>query len=90
MQLLQNVDIKDVCVVGVADLVWGQKIAALIVSDKINENNLESFRQWCEKNMTSYEIPSLFKFVTEIPRNSLGKVNKKDVVKEFFTFEPIA
>lgn len=93
MQLLQNVHIKDVCVVGVADIVWGQKIAALIVSDKINDKrdgDLENFRQWCIKNMTSYEIPTLFKFVQEIPRNSLGKVNKKDVVKTFFTDASIA
>lgn len=90
MQLLQNGDIKDVCIIGVADLVWGQKIAALIVSDKLNDNQveMESFKQWCNKNMTSYEIPTLFKFVNEIPRNSLGKVNKKEISKTFFGNEP--
>lgn len=96
MQLLQNVDIKDVCVVGVTDLVWGQKIAALIVSNKISDNldgnqtDLENFKQWCSTNMTSYEIPTLLKFVHEIPRNSLGKTNKKDIVKTFFSDAPTA
>lgn len=85
-QLLQNVDIKDVCVVGVSDLVWGQKIVALVVSDKIDGNQIEmdGFKQWCNTNMTSYEIPTVFKFVQEIPRNTLGKVNKKEIVKTFF------
>lgn len=98
-QLLQNVHIKDVCVVGVPDLVWGQKIAALVVSDKINDvpdgdqsdlDEFREFREWCNKNMTSYEIPTVFKFVQEIPRNPLGKVNKKDVLKTFFADTPIA
>ncbi len=91
-QLMENVDIKDACVVGVDDLVWGQKIAALIVSDKNIDNvdgnktsiDLESLKEWCNQNMTSYEIPTVFKFVKEIPRNSLGKVNKKEVLKTFF------
>lgn len=89
-QLLQNVDIKDVCVVGVNDLVWGQKIVALVVSDKLNGsgNEMDNFKDWCNKNMTSYEIPTVFKFVKEIPRNSLGKVNKKEIVKTYFDDVP--
>ncbi|KAG4070731.1 hypothetical protein HA402_005590 [Bradysia odoriphaga] len=87
-QLLENIHIKDVCVVGVADLVWGQKIAALVVSDKFkddgNRTDLDELKDWCEQNMTSYEIPTVFKFVPEVPRNSLGKVNKKEVLKTFF------
>lgn len=87
-QLLENVHINDVCVVGVTDMVWGQKIAALVVSDKFkgdgNRSDLDELKAWCDQNMTSYEIPTVFKFVKEVPRNSLGKVNKKEVLKTFF------
>lgn len=90
-RLLEHSDIKDVCVVGVLDLVWGQKIAAIIVSEKIsgNEIEIECLKQWCSKNMTSYEIPTIFKFIEEIPRNALGKVNKKVILKTFFEDLPV-
>lgn len=88
-QLTEHVDIEDACVVGVPDLVWGQKIVALVVSDKLKDK-VDALKEWCTNNMTSYEIPTSFKFVAEIPRNNLGKVNKKEILKTFFTDAPKA
>lgn len=80
--LLEHPAIEDVCVVGLPDVTWGQKIAAVIVPKTDTEPlNLQEF---CEKNLASYQIPTVFKFIKEMPRNPMGKINKKDILKEYF------
>lgn len=34
--------------------------------------------------MSSYKIPKIIKFVSEIPKNAMQKVNKKELVKLYF------
>lgn len=95
--LLEHQLISDVCVVGVPDPTWGQKIAALIVCKSENADAVDSgsggsdgltlteLRGWCEERIASYQIPSIIKLVDEIPRNAMGKINKKEIVRDFFT-----
>lgn len=86
--LLEHPKIADVCVVGIPDPVWGQKIAALIVcKDNVDDAEaltLPKLRLWCEERIASYQIPSTIKILDEIPRNAMGKVNKKEVARDFF------
>ena len=44
---------------------------------------VESLREWGGNRMASYKIPSLIELVNEIPKNAMGKVNKKELVKIF-------
>lgn len=84
--LLEHPSIADVCVVGVPDPTWGQKIAALIVC-KENETEsvtLPKLRAWCEERIASYQIPSIITILDEIPRNAMGKFNKKQIVRDYF------
>ncbi|XP_031622429.1 malonate--CoA ligase ACSF3, mitochondrial [Contarinia nasturtii] len=85
--LLEHPLISDVCVVGVPDPTWGQKIAAVIVcKDKSDDAlTLPKLREWCEERIASYQIPSIIKLMDEIPRNTMGKVNKKEIVRDYFT-----
>lgn len=90
--LLEHQLIADVCVVGVPDPTWGQKIAALIVCKTDDGNSsstdaltLPELRSWCEERIASYQIPSIVKLIDEIPRNAMGKFNKKEIVRDFFT-----
>lgn len=84
--LLEHPLISDVCIVGVPDPTWGQKIAALIVcKDKDKEPiTLPKLREWCEERIASYQIPSIVKILDEIPRNAMGKTNKKEIVRDYF------
>lgn len=83
--LMEHPLIADVCVVGVPDPVWGQKIAALIVHKDANSPvTLETLTSWCEERIASYQIPTVVKCVEELPRNAMGKLNKKEIVRDFF------
>lgn len=87
--LLEHPSIADVCVVGIPDQTWGQKIAALIVCKEIQPDSdaltLPKLRAWCEERIASYQIPSIIKILDEIPRNAMGKFNKRHIVRDFFT-----
>lgn len=87
--LMEHPLIGDVCVVGVPDPVWGQKIAALIVGkDASSPVTLETLTTWCEERIASYQIPTIVKCVDELPRNAMGKLNKKEIVRDFFLTAP--
>lgn len=83
--LMEHPFIVDVCVVGVPDPIWGQKIAALIVcKDNSTPITLKTLAAWCEERIASYQIPTVIKCIDELPRNAMGKLNKKEIVRDFF------
>ena len=42
-------------------------------------------QQWSKLHIPSYSVPRLWKFVSELPRNAMGKVNKKLLAPMFYT-----
>ena len=86
--ILSQGQVKEVCVFGVPDEKYGDEIAALIVGkDKsISDDALKTaVEKYCRDTMSSYKMPRIWKVIDEIPRNQMGKVNKKQI-KQSFTF----
>jgi malonyl-CoA/methylmalonyl-CoA synthetase len=84
--LLEHSNIKDVAICGVEDLKYGQKVAAVIVLDDKNTNlELNDLRDWAKNKMPHYSMPTIMKIMDELPRNAMGKVNKKELVKIAFS-----
>lgn len=77
--------IKEVAVLGVADDEWGQRVAALVTPAEGHEDlKLKDLRDALKKEVAGYKVPTLMKVMRDgIPRNQMGKVNKKELVKEF-------
>lgn len=84
-KLLSHPDVKECVVVGVHDQVYGEKIAAIIVPNHECQITLESLKQWASDKMPKYMLPTIVKVVESIPKNAMGKVNKKEIVKEMFS-----
>ncbi|CAF0935488.1 unnamed protein product [Brachionus calyciflorus] len=82
-ELLGHEMIDDVAVMGLKDPVWGQKIFALIVLKDVLKNkfNLDEFKAWCKRRLPKQSVPKLVKIIQKMPRNQLGKVNKKELIK---------
>jgi malonyl-CoA/methylmalonyl-CoA synthetase len=81
--LLAHPDISDVAVLAVDDIKWGEIVAAVVVTKQ--EVDVGELHQWSKLHIPSYSIPRLWKFVGELPRNAMGKVNKKLLATMFYT-----
>ena len=86
--LLSHDNITDIAVIGLPDMTWGQRVAAIIVCPKPeNQLTLPVLKEWALQRLPSYKIPTALKVVDSLPRNAMGKVNKKELALIFFPKE---
>ncbi|KAL0485636.1 malonyl-CoA/methylmalonyl-CoA synthetase [Acrasis kona] len=81
---LEHPSIHECAVMGIEDKEWGEKIVALIVlHDGKADVTASELREFLKDKMASYKIPSELKIVKEIPKNAMGKVNKKQLKSKY-------
>lgn len=85
-QIMEHPSVQDVCVVGIPDITWGQRIAALVVPNESDSDTFstDELRVFCRTNLDPHQVPAVMQVVSSLPRNAMGKVNKKDVIRDFF------
>ena len=81
--LISHPAITDIAVLGVDDEVWGQKVGAVLVTKEDQRMNIKELRDWCQDKMPKYWIPSTLQSLKQMPRNAMGKINKKELLKDF-------
>ncbi|WNF38654.1 long-chain fatty acid--CoA ligase [Bacillaceae bacterium IKA-2] len=72
--------VAEVAVVGISNEKWGEVVTAFIVPKKgmqITEKEIESH---CKEYLGSYKVPKTILFVTELPKTSVGKIDKKKLI----------
>ena len=87
-KLIELPKVIEAVVVGEPDDQYGEIVVAILLLR--NESYLDldkdaaskEISQEMEKHLPKYKIPSRFIFVRQIPRNAMGKVNKKTVLQE--------
>jgi malonyl-CoA/methylmalonyl-CoA synthetase len=75
--------IREVAVVGVEDEVWGEAVAAAVVSVEGEHIDLAGLRAWASDRLSTYKIPKRLAVVDDFPRNAMGKV-MKPAIKSMF------
>lgn len=79
--LHEHQDIQDVAVIGVPDETWGSKVVAVLSVKDSEAFSIPQLLVWLEKKLPKQAIPKEVKLIAEIPRNAMGKVNKKELVQ---------
>lgn len=83
--IAQCPDVAEVAVIGVADDKWGERPAALIVPSDLNappeSEDIQTFlNQFVEQGkIKRWALPSFIRIVDEIPKTSVGKLDKKRI-----------
>mmetsp|Transcript_40793 Transcript_40793/g.49494 ORF Transcript_40793/g.49494 Transcript_40793/m.49494 type:complete len:544 (-) Transcript_40793:39-1670(-) len=82
--LLEHPGIGECAVCGVADEAYGELVGVILTGkDDKPALELKELQDWAKDHMATYKIPKLLLAVDKIPRNAMGKVNKKELVKLF-------
>jgi O-succinylbenzoic acid--CoA ligase len=81
-QILQHKNVKDCCVLGIEDKTWGHIVAAVIVPENksLSEVGIKNF---LKEKLAGFKVPKKVLFVENIPKTSLGKVEKEKVIALF-------
>nr|XP_042133751.1 malonate--CoA ligase ACSF3, mitochondrial isoform X3 [Peromyscus maniculatus bairdii] len=74
----------DVAVIGVPDMTWGQRVTAVVALQEGHALSHRDLKEWARGVLAPYAIPSELLLVEEIPRNQMGKVNKKELLRQFY------
>ncbi|NLV20844.1 MAG: long-chain fatty acid--CoA ligase [Syntrophomonadaceae bacterium] len=69
--------IMEACTVGVADPKRGETAKAFVVVKPDEEMTVEEVIEHCRKSLAPYKVPTLVEFISEIPRTSVGKPDRK-------------
>jgi O-succinylbenzoic acid--CoA ligase len=80
--LLQHPSVVAVCVVGISDPQWGQRVAAMVIqncSKSLTKNELLEFGR---KNLAGYKLPRVLHFVDQLPLTASGKIHRQLVAEQ--------
>ncbi|KAF2453849.1 hypothetical protein BDY21DRAFT_387801 [Lineolata rhizophorae] len=91
-EMLALPQVAECAVVAVPSPSWGQKVAAVVVLTEEGRTAGKGGRAWSpldmrralKERLVNYKIPQDMKIVESIPRNAMGKINKKTLVKAIF------
>ncbi|KAM0938566.1 putative oxalate--CoA ligase [Dioscorea sansibarensis] len=89
--LLEHEDLLEVCVLGLPDKDYGEIVCAIVVPQEHAKKRaekelkpvmtLEEFQSWAKERLAPYKIPTKLVLWDTLPRNAMGKVNKKEIKK---------
>jgi len=74
--------IQDVGVAGVPDPKRGEIVKAWIVLTEGKSLNREELKTWAKERMAKYKIPSEIEFRDELPKTHVGKLLRRELVRE--------
>ncbi len=73
--LLGHPDVREAAVVGLPDDDLGQRVVAFVVSE--GERDGDTLVEFVGRTLSKHKRPREIRFVDALPRNPMGKVQKK-------------
>ncbi len=81
--LIAHEDVFEVSVIGVEDKDWGETVVAIVVPVEGKKPSHETLDEWCKSQVAAFKRPRKYIFVSELPKNSYGKVLKTELRQQF-------
>ncbi|XP_055598586.1 malonate--CoA ligase ACSF3, mitochondrial [Uranotaenia lowii] len=82
--LHEHPETNDVAVLGIPDETWGSKVVAVLSVKNAETFSIPHLLVWLESKLPKQAIPKEVKLVKEIPRNAMGKINKKELSAKLY------
>jgi fatty-acyl-CoA synthase len=81
--LAAHPSVSEVAVIGLSDSKWGEVVTAVIVPLKGHSLQAEDVKEYCMGRLAGYKIPKRIVLVPELPKTSVGKIDKKRLVQAY-------
>lgn len=90
--LLALPEVSECAVVALPSVAWGEKAAAIVVLSAQGKTAGRNGGEWSaldmrralKNDLVAYKIPQDLKIVEHLPRNAMGKINKRELVPKVF------
>ncbi|HYA73819.1 MAG TPA: long-chain fatty acid--CoA ligase, partial [Roseiarcus sp.] len=81
--LLEDPSVGEVAVIGVPDPEWGESVMALIVAAPGATVDIKKLEALCLERIARFKRPKHWRQVESLPKNSAGKVLKRELRRTF-------
>ncbi|XP_061380466.1 malonate--CoA ligase ACSF3, mitochondrial [Danaus plexippus] len=81
--LLEHPDISDVAVLGIPDQHYGEIVSAVVALKEGRSLTLRELKDEAGKRLAPYQLPKTMVIVDQMPRNAMGKLDKKLIRQQF-------
>ena len=85
--VLEHPEVRDVAVVGVPDPIRDEAIVAFVVPRTDVGLDPEELLAWCAERLSKFRVPGAIEIREELPRTSVGKV-QKHLLRAAYAAEP--
>jgi long-chain acyl-CoA synthetase len=69
-------------VAGVPHPQYGETVKAWVVLKPGETATADDLKAWCKDKLTSYKIPHEIEFRSELPKTQIGKILRRELVRE--------
>jgi fatty-acyl-CoA synthase len=69
-------DLADAAVVAIEHPRWGETGVAFVVAKRDTVLDIAKLTEHCRSNLAPFKVPSQFRLIDELPRSTVGKVDK--------------
>lgn len=81
--ILNHPNVSDAAVIGIEDEVLGEVVSAIVVLKPNTKLSLKELKDEAGKKLAPYQLPKRMLVVDEMPRNTMGKLDKR-VIKKLY------
>jgi long-chain acyl-CoA synthetase len=80
--IAENPKVFEVGVAGIPDAYRGESVKAWVVLKPGERADVEEIRAWCKERLAPFKVPTHVEFRDEIPKTVVGKILRRELVKQ--------
>lgn len=81
LTLVAHPGVREAAVIGVPDPIRDESVKAFVVLEAGHSLDASELQTHCAKTLSRFKVPTLIEFLTELPKTSIGKIQKGELRK---------
>lgn len=77
--IVAHPDVLEAAAIGIADPKSSEAVKVFVVVRPGADVTVEGIRTWCRERLTSYKVPKVVEFRTELPKTNVGKILRREL-----------